>query len=619
MKAKVCADPYLEMDGPILVLAGPGTGKTYQLAKRIQTLVDTHGVIPAEITVITFTKETAKGMRNKISERGKEEYIESSKRPANIVTMHSLGFKIIAEHPESVGLKGGVSIVADNDLRAAFMRDAAYLVGLTEDDAKVALKDKGRANSSTASAESTMIIAEYDKILRACNAVDYDDQILLACKILESNASALAKYQASTKHLLIDEYQDINSDQDRLIKLLSNGQTEGLFAVGDDDQSIYGFRGGEPKFIRNFGDEFANAQVLQLQISRRCLKNILDCAVSLVVTFDKERVIKADPIYTETDEGLVIIWNMPSESSEASYIANMIYAKSMEGAASDFFVLVPNRNYVAPIASALRNKGIGFEIVSSSDSDATWEQLKLLKTWIETPTDLLTRHVIETVLSSGVTSMPGKLVRSDAKKQARVDYCNSVAHLWKPVIKGSNDLSASMEESSKSNDKIKEIYDLMIAMRDSYLSGDLNSFLDSVRYGLNVFLNVDEFFKCLSSIDNKADTSSSTSAQVRVLTAQSSKGLEADCVFIVGLEENTIPKNVHDTASTAEEARLTFVAMTRAKKELHLLHTRTRTGASSYKAKSFRLNPSAFITSLPDSQIEKRYISAKSSKKKAAK
>jgi DNA helicase-2/ATP-dependent DNA helicase PcrA len=601
------------MDGPILLLAGPGTGKTYQIAKRIQSLVDIHGVDPDEITVITFTKEAARGMRNKLSQNDKPEYIEPSKRPKNILTMHSLGFKIIAEHPGAVGLRPDVTVVTDDVLRAGLMRDAACLVGLQEKDALIALKDKGRANSA-ASPESEKIVDQYNKILRACNTVDYDDQIALACEILESNSGAMAKYQASSKHLLIDEYQDINADQDRFIKLLTKGQSIGLFAVGDDDQSIYGFRGGEPTYIRKFDTEFAGAQVLQLQVSRRCRKNILDCAVALVSAYDNGRLPKADPIYKDAEDGLVCIWNLPSEAREATQIAKMIYAKTAEGAASDFFVLIPNRNYLKPIATALRSLGVQFEVGATGNSDTDWETLKIVRRWIDEPTDLLTRHVMELVVRSGSTSIESAKVRLEVKKKARYEFCVDIGNLWSPVLSGTSNLMTSLETGSKSNANIAEVFGRLFALDEGYKLGQLTKFLGSVNDSLQILLTVEEFYKCLSLISVEPDTSSGSSASVRILSYQSSKGLEADCVFLVGLEENSIPRDDADEDGTAEEARLVFVAMTRAKKELHLLHTRTRTGASNYKTHSHTLRPSVFVTSLPKAQVEEVYVRSKSAR-----
>ena len=382
----ITESPYLEMNGPTLLLAGPGTGKTYQLARRIQSLVDTHGVAADEITVITYTREAAQGMRAKINTRDKPEYIEPSKQPKKILTMHSLGHGIINENASAIGLKPGVSVVTDRVLKEGLMRDAALIAGSTEADCRTASDDKAKANTS-ASPESIKIQAEYVKLLRACNAVDFDDQIALACDILSKNESVLESYRASAKHLLVDEYQDINADQHRLITLLTSGQPEGLFAVGDDDQSVYGFRGGDPKYIRNFSSDFPGAKVLQLQMSRRCLKNILDCAVSVVTKYDPSRVPKAPPTYQGETAGLVQIWNCPSEAREGKLIGKAIYAKTASGEADSFFVLVPSRNYVQPIAKGLTDAGVAHEIGTSGEESEEWATLLTLRSWLQEPTN----------------------------------------------------------------------------------------------------------------------------------------------------------------------------------------------------------------------------------------
>jgi ATP-dependent DNA helicase Rep len=610
----ISESPYLEIAGPILLLAGPGTGKTYQLARRIQSLVDTHGVGPDEITVITFTREAAKGMRSKLNTRGKAEYVEPGKQPKRILTMHSLGHGIIEENATAIGLKPGVQVVSDPVLKRALMRDAALIAGLSESESEIALKDKETANSS-ASSDSVKVQAEYAKLLRACNAVDYDDQIALACNILSNNQPVLDAYKARTKHLLVDEYQDINEDQHRLISLLTEGQREGLFAGGDDDQSIYGFRGGDPKFIRRFATDYPGAKVLQLQVSRRCLKNILDCAIALVVKYDSERSPKAPPTYELTEPGLVKIWNCPSEGREGKLIGKAIYSKTASGEAENFFVLVPSRNYLKPIAQGLTAAGVDHEIGASGDASEEWSNLVTLRNWLQQPTNLLTRHAIELVLCAGTTKMPGRRVKIEAKKAARHEYCQDVAGLWSPVLSAGQTLLESLADGAKTSTRLGEIDKLVEGIRTSHAADDLPAFLNSVRQAVKVFDSIDDFYRCLNALEAKP-TSGGTKAAVRILTLQGSKGLEADCVFIVGLEDNSIPRDATDAAATAEEARLLFVAMTRAKKELHLLHARTRTGAATFRPNSRQLGPSVFIQSLPTGQASTQYVAAEGARKK---
>ncbi|TAN10755.1 MAG: ATP-dependent helicase, partial [Rhizobiaceae bacterium] len=500
MKPIVCESPYLEMAGPILVLAGPGTGKTYQLARRIQALVDSQGVAPDEITVITFTREAALGMRGKLNAQGRPEYVEPDKQPRNIMTMHALGHRIIEENARVIGLNQDVSVVSDKVLKGALMRDAALLVGLTESDAKRALRDKETANRSACD-ESRRVHEQYAKLLRACNAIDFDDQIEIACQILEGQPGVLEQYRAMTRHLLVDEYQDINADQHRLIRLLSAGNESGLFAVGDDDQSIYGFRGGDPSYIRDFRSDYLGAQILQLQVSRRCLKNILDCALTVVTQYDSSRVPKVAPVYTEPEPGLVKVWDCPSDSREAELIAKAIYAKSAKGEAVDFFVLVPSRNYVKTITRALTAKGIVHDVGTSSESSPEWDALTTLKQWLEQPSNLSTRHVIELIVAAGTTSMPRPGVRRADKQAARQDYAREIAELWTPVLAGTETLVSNLEREAGSSTKIKEIWELSDAMRTAHQTDDTPAFLSSVRGALQTFPTIESFYKCLEMLE----------------------------------------------------------------------------------------------------------------------
>jgi ATP-dependent DNA helicase Rep len=603
------------MAGPILVLAGPGTGKTYQLARRIQTLVDAHEVNPEEITVVTFTREAAHGMRGKLSDRGKDEYVELDKRPKNILTMHALGHRIINENASEIGLVPDVAVVTDHLLKEALIRDAALLAGLNEAAGKQALQDKARAITSP-SDETKLVLARYSEILRACNAIDHDDQIATACDILDKHADVLEAYRAVARHLLVDEYQDINADQHRLIKLLTGGQEAGLFAVGDDDQSIYGFRGGDPRYIRSLHTDYPGSQILQLQVSRRCLKNILDCALTVVGTYDSARVAKVAPGYTAAEPGLVKVWNCPSDEREAQLIAGTVYAKGAAGEASDFFVLVPTRNYVKTISNALTAKGVSHDIDTATESSREWDTLRTLKRWLEHRSNLPTRHAIELVLSAGTTSMPGQKVKKPEKLAARETFARDIAELWAPVLTSSKPLDESFREAAGTKPTVEEVWKLLDSAQQAHQADLMPDFVEAIGRAFKIFPTIESFYRCLKFLEDTPSASGAAKSAVRILTFQSSKGLEADCVFIIGLEEGTLPKDLTDATSTAEEARLVFVAMTRAKKELHLTHARKRTGASTYKPVSHQLNASAFVGCFPKGQSEQQYVQSATAKKK---
>ena len=266
-----------EIEGPALLLAGPGTGKTYTLGLRLKYLVEEKKVSPDNITVITFTSEAAKNMRIRISDPEKEAlYLPYTKQPSNIITMHSLGFKIIRAYPDKVELQDPIKVIPGDLEKSIILGDAAQIAVHPRALGFEVSSCRQIGDCQRSESPKCAVCDVYKAILRRCSFLDYDEQILLAVELLESDSGILKEYQNRTQHLLVDEYQDINNAQYKLIKLLSNGQEDGLFVVGDDDQSIYSWRGGSPKYIREFDKDFqSNAKVIPLNKSYRCHKNML--------------------------------------------------------------------------------------------------------------------------------------------------------------------------------------------------------------------------------------------------------------------------------------------------------------------------------------------------------
>lgn len=278
------SENYYKLSGPLLLLAGPGTGKTYNLAKRIKYLVENKNVQPNNITVITFTAAAARNMQDRISDHSITDlYIPNEKQPKMICTMHSLGNRIIMEKSSDLGFKETLQVINSDRLQKLIFEDAAQLVEFNRSDGMEAQKCRQYGECNRTDEKKCKICKKYEEILRSCSAIDYNDQILLACTLLKQDALLLEKYQSYCKNLLVDEYQDINVAQFELIRLLTKGQGNGLFVVGDDDQSIYSWRGGSPRFIRKFTEYFGQgAQVKPLQKSFRCHPNLLKGAVSIV-------------------------------------------------------------------------------------------------------------------------------------------------------------------------------------------------------------------------------------------------------------------------------------------------------------------------------------------------
>jgi superfamily I DNA/RNA helicase len=590
MKApKITATAFDEKTGPTLVLAGPGTGKTFQLAKRIQFLL-AKDVDPSEITVITFTREAARSMQSKLAEKGKEEYVPREQRPKMICTMHSLGQQIINERPETVGLQKGFTVLEADETKNLLIQDAALIRQYSMGDAKTAAVDRRTANPEK-SVTSQAILDQYETILRMSNVVDYDDQIGLALRILKSNAEILAKYSTIAKHLLVDEYQDINHDQSELISLLTSKNREGLFVVGDDDQSIYTFRGTTPEFIRNFDKQYSEAAtILQLQKSWRCKKSILLSAIAMISTHDPGRLPKVAPEFAIVDDdGEVTIHDCPTGEKEATIIAAIIKSEIQNAGNKKYsaYILVPSRLYAIQIERELQRFKIKYDFAGTSSE--AFSKFMRMREWLENPDANLACRVAAQFVLENLSFPKGKI------KVGRLGAHAMLAELWKGVGKGGKSLWDLL--SSEDSEPLQRIAQEMKALQVAYQQG-LPDFLKAMAASVRPWSTMDAFYKEIS--EQMAPTPGEPGCyEVRILSLQKSKGLEANSVFIVGLEDGMMPRSTASSDETAESARLLFVGMTRAKDRLHLMHASTRSGATTFAQKSHQMKPSRFLKSLP--------------------
>ena len=590
-------EAYKVFPGPVLVLAGPGTGKTYQLARRIQFLTSEIGAQADQITVITFTQEAARSMSKKLEQRCAGEFVPEENRPIRISTMHSLGHAIISDNVRSVGLKPGFTLIEEDEIRKILFGDAALNAGFDHDKGLIAMEARV-TGSHVLSEESQLITAEYESILRRCNAIDHDDQILLAVKLLRSNEKVRQKWQAEARFLLVDEYQDINPAQFELICLLSEPYRAGLFVVGDDDQSIYHFRGGSPRFIRGFADHFGSGtQVIQMATSRRCKRSILEVANSLVARHDKGRVPKSTPIFKQEDEGDVMVHNCPSEQREATIVAAIIKSEIEKGenGIRSSFILIPNRNYIPLIEEALTRAEIPFSVQMSESKPL--RRLFAIEEWCQQPaSDLLTRRLIQFAVDIGTPHIPGSMSKTADKLKARNDASLEIAKLWKSQGAEIQSLRSALAQSTHSS--LKEVADILTAIEKAH-GEDFGEFLRLAQKHCKPWASRKAFFDEMKTVEKSKKRPSQTGLHtVRIMTMQSCKGLQADFVFIVGLEEGTFPRGSSDE-EVSEEARLLFVAITRAIDVVHLFHARLREGAVTYKTKSYGLKESRFLKNLP--------------------
>lgn len=593
-----------QLEGPALLLAGPGTGKTYQLAKRIKFLVEDCKRGPGTITVITFTAAAAANMRTRISDPRKPELcVRQDLQPELICTMHSLGFRIIRDNVALSGLAAAPTVVQAHRTKMLLMCDAAQVSGYHRKDAEETRLCRQYGRCQASDSRKCKICDTYGTILRACSAIDYDDQILLACRILRDNSQVAESWRERTRHLLVDEYQDINAGQFDLIRILSNRQEDGLFVVGDDDQSIYSWRGGSPEFIRQFEKHFGeDAKIIPLQRSFRCPKRILEGGFAVVKAYDKDRRDKGSFTYATGDGNPITVHSVPSDKKEAS-VVSAIVAESLPS--KDVLILVPNRNYSKRICEALRRCRISFAAPEPLPGDGLPVVARFIA-WVSDPEDnLALRECVENMLGSEASPVPSSRSRKAEKLEAREKGFAACSYLWRKVIKKRLSLWQVLSESEIADPVLEYLRDGFAALRTAVQTGKVPASLSCIAERLRPWRSFSKLAEEVQNWVSRLDLGSSGQPpSVRVMTFQGAKGLEADVVCIIGAEEGAIPRDDGDGELLAEQARLFFVSITRAKADVHVFHARTRSGGVSYQQLHKAGGPhvlerSRFLDSLP--------------------
>ncbi len=600
----------VQINGPLLVSAGPGMGKTYALAYKIRHLIKEKKVNQNEITVITFTNEAAINMRKRISQEGDElVYVEPEFQPPVICTMHKLGHRIIKDYFPvlNIGLEGDFNVLPSQNLKDLLIADCSQIVGEKREDAKETIICRQKGKCEKTDCKKCEICSEYTALLRKFNYIDHDDQIFLACKILRENDDILRSEQRSAKYLLVDEYQDINHAQWELIKLLSKVNTENLFVVGDEYQSIYGFRGGDPVYIRNFKDDYEpEAKERNILTSRRCPPNILKGAFHMVHKYNGGDIKILEKIdFRNESNAKIKVCNFTQQNLEADFIARKIREI---GTSYDVLILVPKPAYITPIRKALRKNFIS----SYCEYDIEKTDLHLLNTlinWIKRPNDNFNfRFLLECIINKAASDIPAKQAEysgSDKTKEKRELALGQISNFWKEVRKRRT-LYLRLK-TMKDEPLFKKLVEKIETLRKVYnTEEDILNFTQEAISKLRLWLKKSKFSDELNSVIEEIKNIAMTSGEcgVRIMTMRKAKGLGADYVFIVGLENNILPRiNANDKAKK-EDSRLLYVSMTRAKKGLYLLSSETRTQDITGVKISGR---SDFIDDIPQQYVVEEY------------
>ncbi len=596
--------------GPLLILAGAGSGKTKTLAHRIAYLMQTQEVWPNEILAVTFTNKAARELRERVWHLANDTGHDGVPRTFMpwMGTFHGICVRILRIDGADIGIAPNY-VIYDEDDRQGLIKQAmkelsvdsqqvkARTVSSIISNAKNELKSPAEFEAAATYPHMqtlAKIYARYEKLRKAAGALDFDDLLLETVRLLRDNSELRGKWRSHFKHIFIDEYQDTNAAQYAIVKYLVNDD-ENICVVGDDWQSIYSWRGADFTNILNFERDYPRATVIKLEQNYRSTNAIL-AAAQAVISKNKVRTDKT--LWTDRGEGAPVeVHQTYDEAEEASLVAGRISTHAAIGARrySDFAVLYRMNAQSAPLERALRLMRIPYQLVGGVrfyDRKEIKDVIAYLRV-IYQPNDRLSFSRIVNVPTRGVgaTSLEKFLTW---QAETGIDIIEALTSVHEATVltpkartalgalgKHLSELKSMCDEKTAPADIIERL--LLLTGYRSYLRDgtpqaeereeNIGQLLSDVR----IFADLAEFLEETALIAS-SDTASGDD-KVTLMTLHAAKGLEFPVVFMVGMEEGIFPHSrIYEAgpAELEEERRLCYVGMTRAREELHLTYARSR-------------------------------------------
>ena len=629
-------EAVLHTEGPVLVVAGAGSGKTRVLTRRIAHLLGAVGVKPPEILAITFTNKAAGEMRERVGD-----LVGPPARAAWVMTFHSACGRILRREAQRLGYRSNFTIYDQGDQIRLVKRCLEEL----ERDPK-RFTPRG-IHSQISNAKNTLVgpddytervasfydqtVAEvydlYQKRLFASNAVDFDDMLFLTVDVLERFPEAREKWQEAFRYVLVDEYQDTNHAQYRLLQLLAQ-QHHNVFAVGDPDQSIYGFRGADIRNVLEFEHDFPGSYTIALEQNYRSTQHILDAANG-VIRHNRER--KEKNLWSELGDGdPVRVVEVEDEHAEARYVAAEIALLVEEGfSGSEVAVFYRTNAQSRVLEDVLVRQGIAYQVIGGPRFyeraevkdlvaylqvlDNPYDAVSLLRianrprrgigdtslarlqTWADQREISLWEATAEAEMA-GVGAAPQKALKAfratiESLMSAVQEF--EVPELIEEVLRRSGYLeSLEAERTIEAQGRIENLEELLSVARE------WREHTETEDKTLSAFLQEISLYSDQDAI--RGDTS-----LVTLMTLHNAKGLEFRAVYLIGMEEGIFPHSRSiEEQGIEEERRLCYVGMTRAQERLTLLH------ASSRMLRGMRDHnlPSRFLDELPDGHVERERL-----------
>jgi DNA helicase II / ATP-dependent DNA helicase PcrA len=541
--------------GPLIIVAGPGTGKTRTLTHRFAHLVESCGVRPEQCLALTFTRRAANEMRERLAG-----LLPNGADALTVTTFHGFGHAFVNDERSSLGLQRGFRI-ADETERGDLVRS---LFGKSAANARRFLDALSRARRASQALDPEQ--AQYIEALHDSNRLDFDDLIALPLELLESDCDKRDAFRERFRWIAVDEYQDVDALQYRLLRALAPADGN-LAAIGDPDQAIYGFRGADVGYFLRLREDFPTARVIQLTRNYRSSRAIVDAALDAILPETLVRERRLEAMHPQSGPEQIVLHRAPTDRAEAEFVVHAI--EQLIGGYSNFSI-----NSGRATGHAPAQYGFGdFAVLYRSASQ--------------------TRALREALERSGIPFQK----RSHERLIERPDVQRLLGRLLALEVQRGCDVRECVSSAARDEQRSDPAYDAslvldLVAPCIDRQPQDLHAFLAELTLGAEV-----------DSWDPRAD-------RVSLLTLHAAKGLEFPVVFLVGVEEGLLPLYWPGQAASCdfkEERRLLFVGMTRAKSRLFISHAERRT----LHGKLSDTEPSRFLRDIDRTLLELRQPEAR--------
>ena len=616
--------------GALLVVAGPGSGKTRVLTHRIAYLISEMRVSPWHIMAVTFTNKAAREMEHRI-----EQLLDGRPQGLNMGTFHAICARLLRRETDNLTHYQRDFVIFDTADQLQVVKQA--LTELNIDDKKF---PPGKLLNGISSAKNDLITPDeymatnyagevtrrvyerYQLTLRVNNAMDFDDLLMNAVLLFDERPDILAKYQERYHHILVDEFQDTNATQYRLLRQFA-GDNNSLFAVGDSDQSIYKWRGADYRNIQNFYRDYPESRTILLEQNYRSTQLILDAAIE-VIRRNRDHIPKK--LFTERPGGArIILREAYNESDEAATVVSTIESLMLEGYNGNAFAVMYRTNAQSrALEEAFVQAGLPYRLVGATQFYQRRE-IKDVIAYLR-----MVHNPLDSVSFNRVLNVPARGIGQQTQAQFAAWAVAQGLQPAEALVKLATDPDAQHPFNGRAYNALYafgSVLSAWLAMRERVSVGELlDAILEQINYrahledgteegeerwanimelrgvaGIDDQLNLSDFLQQVALVA-ETDNLDSAAQATTLLTLHAAKGLEFPIVFITGLEEGLLPhsRSMDSEDELAEERRLFYVGLTRARDALYLSHAfrRTSWGDSSVAV------PSRFLADIPDALID---------------